>query len=110
VTADEFGTEGTGGVHGRAPVNGPAKRMPSMIVNPIASPAIDLDVPPGSTAQAMITQTMTVVRTLIVGLVARATWKRYRRDDPPQTLRARSRTAEAPGHPGALTIAGPNRR
>src|SRR3984893_8307705 len=38
-----------------APVNGPPKRMSIVIVRPIASPAIDLNVPRGSTALANTT-------------------------------------------------------
>src|SRR5215831_10866906 len=46
-----------------APVSGPPIRMSSVIVKPIASPAIDLNEPPGSAAVANTTQTRKNVRT-----------------------------------------------
>ena len=45
-----------------APVIGPAIRMSSVIVRPIARPAIDLNVPRGSAAVAKTTQTRKKVR------------------------------------------------
>src|SRR5437764_1922493 len=45
-----------------APVSGPPIRMSIVIVRPIASPAIDLNVPRGSAAVAKTTQTMKNVR------------------------------------------------
>ena len=45
-----------------APVRGPPKRMSSVIVNPIARPAMDLNVPRGSAADAKMTHTRKKVR------------------------------------------------